>query len=117
MPEVPSTTFKRRRILRAASATFGTLASLALLAFTTAAPDAHAQAQPVPGEVIKLDKSGGRVTLKHGGIKHLDMPPMTLAFRAAEPRLLEGLNPGDRVRFTAERINGQYTLLSISKLP
>ena len=48
-------------------------------------------------KVTKLDKAGGRVTLKHGGIKQLDMPAMTLVFRAANPRLLDGLAVGDRV--------------------
>ena len=76
-----------------------------------------AQTPSVNGEVIKLDKAAGRVTLKHGEIKHLDMPPMTMVFRAADPKLLDGVAVGDRVRFTVERIGGQYTVTAIGKAP
>jgi Cu(I)/Ag(I) efflux system periplasmic protein CusF len=76
-----------------------------------------AQAPAATGEVTKLDKATGRVTLKHGEIKNLDMPPMTMVFRAADPTLLDNLAVGNRIRFTAERINGQYTLTSVLKAP
>lgn len=69
------------------------------------------------GEVTKLDKAGGRVTLKHGEIKNLDMPPMTMVFRVADPTLLDKLAVGNRIRFTAERLNGQYTLTSVLLAP
>jgi Cu(I)/Ag(I) efflux system periplasmic protein CusF len=78
---------------------------------------AWAQAAMASGEVTKLDKAQGRVTLKHGEIKNLDMPPMTMVFRAADPKLLEGLAVGQRIGFTAERINGVYTLTTVSKAP
>jgi Cu/Ag efflux protein CusF len=78
---------------------------------------AAAWAQPAMtnGEVTKLDKPGGRITLKHGEIKNLDMPPMTMNFRVADPQLLEGVGVGDRVRFVAERVNGQFTITALSK--
>ena len=69
------------------------------------------------GEVTKLDKAGGRITLKHGGIKPLDMPAMTMAFRLRDAAMIDGMAVGDRVRFTAERIDGQYTVTAISKAP
>ena len=69
------------------------------------------------GEVTKLDKAGGRVTLKHGEIKNLDMPPMTMVYRVSNPRLLDELAVGSRVRFTAEKVDGQYTVTSVSKAP
>jgi Cu(I)/Ag(I) efflux system periplasmic protein CusF len=78
---------------------------------------AWAQAPMTAGEVTKLDKAGGRVTIKHAEIKHLDMPPMTMVFRVAEPQMLDGLAVGSRIRFAAERINGQYTVTQISKAP
>lgn len=76
-----------------------------------------ALAQPAltTAEVTKLDKPGGRITLKHGEIKNLDMPPMTMVFRVADPKLLEGVNVGDRVRFAADKLNGQYTVTVLSK--
>jgi len=67
------------------------------------------------GEITKLDKAGGRVTLKHGEIKNLDMPPMTMVFRVADPKLLESVNVGDRVSFVAEKVNGQFTVTVLNK--
>ena len=45
------------------------------------------------------------------------MPPMTMAYRVRSPQLLEGVAVGDRVRFTAERIDGNYTVTALSKAP
>jgi Cu/Ag efflux protein CusF len=76
-----------------------------------------AQTAPTAGEITKLDKAAGRVTLKHGGVKNLDMPPMTMNFRARDPKLLENLAVGDRVRFVAERVDGQFVVTQIGKTP
>ncbi len=78
---------------------------------------AQAQAALVAGEVVKVDRAAGRVTLKHGEIKALDMPPMTLSWRVAQPRVLEDLAVGDRVRFVPARIDGQYTVTTLIKAP
>jgi Cu(I)/Ag(I) efflux system periplasmic protein CusF len=88
-------------------------------AWLAAASLALAQA-PTPtaaGEVIKVDKPAGKVTLKHGEIKNLDMPAMSMVFRAKDPKVIEGLVVGDKIQFTAEKINGQYTLTSVTKSP
>ncbi|MCW5635558.1 MAG: copper-binding protein [Rubrivivax sp.] len=69
------------------------------------------------GEVTKIDKAGGRVEIRHGGIKALDMPPMRMNFRARDAKMLDGLAVGDKVRFTAEKIDGQFTVTSIGKAP
>ncbi len=90
---------------------------LAGLAATVLSVAAWAQAATAVGEVTKLDKANGRVTLKHGELKELDMPPMTMSFRVREARLLETLAVGDRVRFTAEKLNGQYTVTALNKAP
>ena len=78
---------------------------------------AWAQPAPATGEVTKLDKAAGKVTLKHGEIKNLDMPPMTMVFRVAEPQLLDSLVVGSRISFTAEKLNGQFTLTSVRRMP
>jgi Cu(I)/Ag(I) efflux system protein CusF len=52
--------------------------------------------------VTRVDKAQGRVTLRHGEIRHLDMPPMTMVYRVADGKLLDGLAVGDRVRFAAD---------------
>ncbi|MDO9096440.1 MAG: copper-binding protein [Rubrivivax sp.] len=89
----------------------------AFIAASALALSAWAQSPSVSGEVTKIDKPGGRVTLKHGEIKHLDMPPMTMVFRVAKPSLLDDLAVGSRIRFTVERIDGAYTVTGVSKAP
>ncbi len=74
-----------------------------------------AAAQRVEGEVRRIDAGQGRVTIAHAGIPRLDMPPMTMTFRVRDPRQLEGLAVGDKVRFEAEKIGGQYTVTAIAK--
>ena len=91
--------------------------SLTFLAALAAVTIASAQAPAANGEVTKIDKANSRVTLKHGEIKQLDMPPMTMAYRVRSPQLLDGLAVGDRVRFTAERIDGNYTVTTLAKAP
>ena len=78
---------------------------------------ALAQLPTVVGEVTKIDKANARVTLKHGEIKHLDMPPMIMVYRVRPPRLLDGVAVGDHVRFAAERIDGNYTVTALAKAP
>lgn len=87
------------------------------LAAATLSVAAWAQAATAAGEVTKLDKAGGRVTLKHGELKALDMPPMTMVFRVRDGKLLDGVAVGDRVRFTAEKLDGLYTVTALSKAP
>lgn len=88
---------------------------LSLFAAGLLATAAWAQPAMTAGEITKLDKAGGRVTLKHGEIKNLDMPPMTMNFRVANPKLLDGVNVGDRVQFVAEKVNGQFTVTVLNK--
>ena len=60
----------------------------------------------VDGEVKKIDKSSGKITLKHGEIKNLEMPGMTMVFKAKNPAELDQLQVGDKVKFKAEKANG-----------
>ncbi|MBX3635584.1 MAG: copper-binding protein [Rubrivivax sp.] len=96
---------------------FVAIAALLSAGALSLAASAWAQTPTAAGEVTKLDKAGGRITLKHGEIKSLDMPPMTMVFRVRDARLLDGVAVGDRVRFTAEKIDGNYTVTSIAKAP
>ncbi|MDX2217571.1 MAG: copper-binding protein [Burkholderiales bacterium] len=66
-------------------------------------------------EVRKIDKDAGKVTLKHGEIKNLEMPPMTMVFKVKEPAMLETLNVGDKIKIAAEKIGGSYTVTRIEK--
>ncbi len=74
---------------------------------------AAAEAPQSEGEVRKVDKEQGKVTLRHGPLQNLDMPPMTMVFKAADPKLLDGLKEGDKVKFTAEKVNGAFTVTAI----
>lgn len=78
-----------------------------------AAATATAAAPQSDGEVRKIDKAQAKVTLRHGPLANLDMPPMTMVFKAADPKLLEGLKEGDKVKFTAEKVNGAFTVTAI----
>ncbi len=74
---------------------------------------AQAVLPPTEGEVRKVDKEAGKVTLKHSEIKNLDMPGMTMVFQVKDPALLEKVKAGDQVSFTADKVNGSYTVLTI----
>lgn len=76
---------------------------------------AWAQSALVEGQVQKIDTAQGKVTLRHGPIKKLDMDAMTMVFRVREPAQLQGLKPGDKVKFEADRVNGQITIIKIEK--
>jgi Cu(I)/Ag(I) efflux system protein CusF len=83
---------------------------------TVAALTSPALAQNLPqaqGEVRKVDKAAGKISLKHGEIKNLDMPPMSMVFQAKDPALLNKVKVGDKVVFTADKIDGNYTVMSI----
>src|SRR5262249_39071039 len=66
------------------------------------------------GEVVKIDQSAGKITIKHGPIKKLAMDEgMTMVFRAEDPALLKQVKAGDKIKFHAENVNGQYTVTKI----
>lgn len=65
------------------------------------------------GEVRKIDKETGKITLRHGEIKHLEMPPMTMVFVARDKTLLDAVQPGDKVRFMVAHDNGQMVVTDI----
>lgn len=73
------------------------------------------QAQSVDGEVKKVDAEAGKITLKHGEIKNLDMPAMQMAYRVADPAWLKSFQVGDKVKFSADKVNGQFTVTVIEK--
>ncbi|MBN8990591.1 MAG: copper-binding protein [Rhizobiales bacterium] len=78
---------------------------------------AFAQAAMVNGEVKKIDEAAGKVTLKHGPIKNLDMDEdgMTMVFRVQDPAMLKQVKVGDRVRFEAERASAGITITKLQK--
>jgi len=90
------------------------LAGAALPALAQQKSDDHAKHHPAAapttsaadltaGEVRKVDKEARKITIKHGEIKSLDMPPMTMVFQVKDGALLDKVKAGDNVRFTAEK--------------
>lgn len=80
-----------------------------------AAPNAN-QSAPMTmttGEVRKVDTEQGKVTLKHEAIANLDMPPMTMVFRADKPEMLKDLKVGDKVSFQAVSVGGAIVVTHI----
>ncbi|WP_245844826.1 copper-binding protein [Noviherbaspirillum humi] len=77
----------------------------------TAAPS-EAMSQ---GEVIRIDRSAGRLTIKHGPLKNIGMDAMTMVFRVKDPAMLEQVKPGDKINFVAEKPNGQLTVTRLER--
>ena len=93
------------------------IAAATMLALLAAAP-AWAQSAMIAGTVTKVDESAGKITLKHGPIKKLDMDEgMTMVFRAADPAMLKAVKTGDKVKFDADKVNGQLTVLIMARAP
>jgi Cu/Ag efflux protein CusF len=90
------------------------------------APSAPAQPAParagaaqdlpmVSGTVEKVDAAAGKITIDHGPIPNLDMDSMTMVFRAQDAAMLKAVKPRDKIRFTADRVNGQITIMKIQR--
>ena len=106
-----------------------TLTSLSILAASGFFALAHAQtaapaasgAMPMQmsagamtdGEVRKIDKENKKITLKHGEIKNLEMPGMTMVFQVKDPAMLDMVKAGDKVMFKAEKANGALVVTEI----
>lgn len=105
------------------------LAALAPLGALAQAPDqlgktpaahadhgAHAAARTAAltdGEVRKIDQDAGKLTIKHGEIKHMDMPPMTMVFVAKDKALLDKVKAGDKIRFMVVREGARMVVTDI----
>lgn len=93
------------------------IAALPALAQQQPAPppaaSATANADMTAGEVRKVDKAAGKVTIKHEELKNLEMPAMTMVFAVRDPLWLDQLKPGDRIRFKAARSEGKYTVMEL----
>ncbi len=96
-----------------ASMSFLSKTLLTWLASLSVAASAIAQSGMSSAEVRKVDIAGGKITLTHGEIKSLDIPPMTMVYKVRSPSMLAKLQPGDKVRFQAEKLGGQYTVTAI----
>ena len=67
------------------------------------------------GEVRKVDKAAGKLTIKHGDIKNLDMPGMTMAFAVKDKALLDKVKSGDKIKFKVVMEGGNMVVTDIQK--
>ncbi len=80
---------------------------------TVAAPMAKEMAE---AEVRKVDKEAKKVTLKHGPIKNLDMPSMTMVFQVRDEKLFDKLAAGEKIKFSAEQLQGAFVVTDVEKV-
>lgn len=103
-----------------------TVVSAAVLIGGTAFAQSHTEHHPAEakgdtatsseladGEVRRVDRNAGKLTLRHGEIKQLAMPPMTMVFEVKDKAMLDALKPGDKVKFKAVDDNGKLTVTDI----
>ncbi len=74
---------------------------------------ASASADMADGEVRKVDKENKKITLKHGVIKNLDMPGMTMVFQVKDAAMLDSIKAGDKIKFKAEQSGSAIVVTDI----
>lgn len=65
------------------------------------------------GEVRRVDRDTLKITIRHGEIKNLEMPPMSMVFQVRDPTLLDKVKAGDKVRFIADKDAGAFVVIAI----
>ena len=73
----------------------------------------HKASASTDGEVRRVDKDAKKLTIRHGPIANLDMPGMTMVFQVRDPAMLEQVKTGDKIRFSADKVDGAYTVTHI----
>ncbi|MBX3588339.1 MAG: copper-binding protein [Ramlibacter sp.] len=86
-----------------------------LLTFTSALATAQTANDMTDAEVRKIDKDNGKVTLRHGPIRNLDMPGMTMVFKVKDPAMLDKMAVGDRIRVHVEQDKGAMVVTRLEK--
>lgn len=79
---------------------------------TTPAPASATDAMS-EGEIKKVDKDAGKITIKHGPLTNLGMPGMTMVFHVKDVAMLDAVKSGDKVKFVAEKVGGALTVTSM----
>lgn len=69
------------------------------------------------GEVRKIDKENGKITIRHGEIKHMDMPPMIMVFTAKDKALLDKVQVGQKIQFTVVHEGGKMVVTDMQPAP
>lgn len=94
--------------------TFRNLLAAALL---VAAAPAAAQSDLADGQVTKVDRSAGKITIKHGPLPQFELnEEHTMVFRVQDPAMLKTVKVGDKIKFDTDRSSGQFTVTKIEKV-
>lgn len=91
------------------------LAATAAFSASVWAQTTKPAAEMTEAEVRKVDKDNKKITLKHGAIKNLDMPAMTMVFNVNDAAMLDKLQAGDKVQFKATNDAGKFTVTEIQQ--
>jgi Cu(I)/Ag(I) efflux system protein CusF len=92
------------------------VASMITLSISALSQSVMAQSDTYDGIVTKIDESAGKITIRHGPMPKFDLDSThTMVFRANDPAILKQVKAGDKVKFDADRINGQFTVTKIQK--
>ena len=81
-----------------------------------AAQGAKADVPMAYGEIKKVDKSAGKITIKHGNLPRLEMSPMTMVFRVSDPKMLDQVQTGDKIKFDADKVKGALTVVKMEPI-
>ncbi|MEN9395588.1 MAG: hypothetical protein RLZ81_118 [Pseudomonadota bacterium] len=109
-----------RPLLLGAIASLAALSPLAASAQAGAEPASAATKKTRPskdiaeGQILKIDLEAGKVTIKHGDIRNVGMPPMTMVFPVKDKAMLDGLKSGDKVNFKVVRESGHLVVTDIA---
>jgi Cu/Ag efflux protein CusF len=104
-----------KSLMKAAFAAALALSSLSGAHAESAGADRSAPSPMSSGEVKKVDKGAGKITIKHGPLENLGMDAMTMVFRVKDQAMLDQVKAGDRIRFVAEQPDGQLTVTRLEK--
>ncbi len=88
-----------------------------LTGLLTMATASQAYAQWASGEIRRVDPDNLRLTIKHGEIKSLDMPPMTMVFHVKNRAVLGDFKAQDKIEFQATAEGTKYFVTEIRRAP
>lgn len=114
MTDTKMTAIKRLLMVSALSLGLGvTMGTFAQSAVDSSTPASAQGGAMTDGEVRRIDQETGKITIKHGEIKNLDMPGMTMVFTAKSKNLLANLKVGDKIKFAVVNEAGKFIVTDI----
>ena len=97
-------------MIATSAATLATSAAAQVAAMAPMASTSAGQSSMSEGEIRNVDKDAGKLTIKHGELKNLGMPGMTMVFRVKDPAMLGQVRVGDKIHFVADKVGGALTV-------